>query len=171
MGLIENMMKGMMGNMSTEEKKEMMESMMAHFFGSMTADEKKELMAAMMPKMMQQMMGGGGMMGMMAGMMGGKKSDNCCDEEEGSNPMDMCKEMMLNLKESRQTAMIATPELQGLFLDWIQHVEEEVLSIISKKKSVDVDAIAAELKLSSESISYLIARLSAAKKVKVEVKI
>ena len=158
MGLKENMMKGMMGNMSAEEKKEMMESMMDHFFGSMSAEEKKELMVTMMPKMMQQMMGGGGMMGT------GKSSDS-----DGPSPMDMCKSMMLNLKESRQTAMIATPELQGLFLDWIQQVEEEVLDLLSNKKSIDVDAIAAELKLSSESISYIVARLSAAKKVKVEV--
>ena len=44
MGFKENMMDKMMGNMSSEDKQEMMDKMMENFFGGMTSDEKKEMM-------------------------------------------------------------------------------------------------------------------------------
>ena len=58
MGLKEQMMNTMVGNMSKEERMEMMEKMMDTFFAQMTPEEKQEMMGSMMPKMMKEMMGG-----------------------------------------------------------------------------------------------------------------
>jgi len=80
MGAMDEMMEAMMGNMSKEEKMEMMGTMMEKFFAGMTAEDKQKMMEQMMPKMMEgvnmmEMMGGGekggGMMGMMSQMMSG----------------------------------------------------------------------------------------------------
>jgi hypothetical protein len=158
MDLKEKMMESMMGKMSTEEKKEMMESMMEKFFKNMTEDEKKEMMQSMMPKMMGQMMGGGGMMGMMSSMMGGGIDKG----EGGSNPMNMCKEMMTSMKQSRQMASFATEEVQHLFSEWAEQIENEILDILDKDQSASVVTIGEKLHLSEKSVLYFLGRMAQA---------
>lgn len=135
------MMEGQFQGMSSEDKKQMMGAMMDKFFSSMSDEEKKEMMSDMMPKMMEQMMGHGSpmgnnpMMGMMSMMMGrGKnKSDS---GEESKMPWDMCKEMMSGFKETTNTAKFATSELRGLFDDWCQQIEKEILNFVKEKNSI-----------------------------------
>jgi hypothetical protein len=175
MSIKEKMMSKMMDNqfkgMSLEEKKQMMDTMMDKFFSSMSDEEKKEMMSGMMPKMMEQMMGGnsmtGGdsmmgkspMMGMMSMMMGkGKGSSN--SGEEGKMPWDMCKEMMSGFKETANTAKFATAELRGLFEEWCQQIESEILTFVREKKSINIAELAEKFSLSEESIKYLLTRLA-----------
>jgi predicted transcriptional regulator len=175
MSFKEKIMSKMMDNqfkgMSSEEKKQMMDTMMDKFFSSMSDEEKKEMMSEMMPKMMEQMMGGnsmsgGGsmmgkspMMGMMSMMMGKGKGFSDSDEE-GKMPMDMCKEMMSGIKETANTAKFATSELRGLFDDWCQQIENEILTFVKEKNSINVADLVEKFSLSEESIKYLLARLA-----------
>ncbi len=153
MSLKEKMMDSMMGKMSKEEKKAMMSSMMENFFDDMTPEDKQGMMQEMMPKMMG---GGMPMMGMMQNMMGGMKEG----KEGGFNPMDMCKKMMENMSRSNTIAEFATPELRGLFEDWVQQIEEEILQFVQEHESVDPEEIAAHFKLSKNSVIYLLSKLA-----------
>lgn len=155
------MMESQFQNMSADDKKQMMETMMDKFMSSMSDDEKKKMMSEMMPKMMNEMMGDKPMMGIMSMMMGGKKTGN---SEKGNDnpkmPWDMCKEMMTGMRETANTAKFATPELRGLFDEWCQQIEKEILDFIKETKSIKIDALAEKFNLSEESIKYLLGRLA-----------
>jgi len=154
------MMDNQFKSMSAEEKKQMMETMMDKFFSTMSDDEKKEMMSGMMPKMMGQMMGNNPMMGMMSMMMGKKADSPEKSNETSKMPWDMCGEMMTGMKETANTAKFATPELRGLFDDWCQQIEKEVLDFIKEKKSIRIDEMAEKFSLSEDSIKYLLSRLA-----------
>jgi predicted transcriptional regulator len=169
MSLKENLMNKMMENqfqnMSSEDKKQMMDAMMDKFFSSMSEDEKKEMMSNMMPKMMGQMMGEGSkmgnnpMMGMMSMMMGrGKNSSD--SGTENKMPWDMCKDMMSGIRETANTAKFATSELRGLFDEWCQQIEQEILNFIKDENSIDVEKLAEKFSLSEESVKFLLGRLA-----------
>jgi len=160
MTIKEKFMNEMMGNqfknMTSEEKKQMMESMMEKFFSSMSDDEKKDMMSGMMGKMM----GNNPMMGMMSMMMGRKSKGSEKGEEKGKMPWDMCCEMMTGMKETADTAKFATSELRGLFDEWLQQIEKELLDFIKEKGSINVSEIAEKFSLSEESIKYLLSKLA-----------
>ena len=162
MGLKESMMKFMMGNMSSDEKKEMMDRMMENFFSDMNDEEKQAMMGEMMPKMMESMMKGGGMMNMMGKMMDHKGGG----EGEGFNPMEMCRQMMSSMGEGQNLESFATPELRNLFKDWVQQINEEILGFMQTHQSASVEQVAEHLKLSANSVIYLLGTLAQEGKVK-----
>jgi hypothetical protein len=187
MGLKEKMMEGMMGNMTPEEKQEMMNSVMDHFFSTMTPEEKRKMMEGMMgkfmtgmtseekqammrdmmPKMMGGMMGGGSgpMMGMMSAMMGKMMGGGKEGEAGGEKPWDMCRKMMGNLGKSLDLAAYATPELHLLFEEWLKQVNEEILEFIATEGKADPDALAAKFKLGRDSIHFILGKLAQAGKI------
>jgi len=150
-----NMMDNQFKNMSSDDKKQMMESMMDKFFSSMSEEEKKEMMSGMMPKMM----GNNPMMGMMSMMMNRNKNTGE-KAEEGKMPWDMCKDMMSGIKETANTAKFATTELRGLFDEWCQQVEKEILNFIKEKNSINIEVLSEKFALTEESIKYLLNRLA-----------
>ena len=150
------MMESQFKNMSSEDRKQMMEAMMEKFFSSMSDDEKKDMMSSMMGKMM----GNNPMMGMMSMMMGRKGQKSEKGDDKGKMPWDMCCEMMTGMKETANTAKFATSELRGLFDEWCQQIEKELLDLIKEKKSIKIDEMAEKLNLSEESIKYLLSRLA-----------
>lgn len=160
----DKMRDSMMGKMSSEDKKEMMEKMMEHFFSGMKEEEKHEFMKEMMPKMMHHMRGH---RGAMIGMMGcgpGKKG------EKGFSPWEMCREMMSSMRQSSRIATLATPEVQGLFEDWVEQIEEEILDYIKNKDTIDSQQIAKHFKISKDSAYYFLTRLAQKGKIKLNVK-
>jgi hypothetical protein len=150
------MMENQFKNMTSEEKKQMMETMMEKFFSSMSDDEKKDMMSSMMGKMT----GNNPMMGMMSMMMGRKGKNPEKGSENSKMPWDMCCEMMTGMKETANTAKFATSELRGLFDEWCQQIEEELLDFIKEKNSIKIDEIVEKFSLSEESIKYLLSRLA-----------
>ena len=165
MGIKEKMMDGMLSKMSAEEKKEMMMQMMEKFFGGMTEEEKGALMKDVMPAMMKNMMGGSGSM---MDMMGGGSS--CNGENEGAGPMDMCKEMMLSIKQSKEISAIVTPEINTMFEEWVGQVNEEILNLLKNKKNLSIEGIAEHLKVSPENAIYFVSKLAQSGKVGIDVK-
>lgn len=154
--IMNEMMENQFKNMSSEEKKQMMETMMEKFFSSMSDDEKKDMMSGMMGKMM----GGNPMMGMMSMMMGRKGNKSEKGSETGKMPWDMCCEMMTGIKETANAAKFATSELRGLFDEWCQQIEKELLDFIKETKSIKIVEIAEKFSLSEESVKYLLSRLA-----------
>lgn len=167
MGIKESMMKFMIGNMSPDEKKEMMNRMMENFFADMSKEEKQAMMGEMMPKMMESMMEGGGMMNMMGKMMGHMGNE----ENEGFSPMDMCRQMMSTIGEGHGRESFATPELRGLFTDWMQQINEEIMGFMQTQPSASVEQVAEHLKISENSVIYLLGTLAQEGKVKLTAEI
>jgi transcriptional regulator CtsR len=150
------MMENQFKNMTSEEKKQMMEAMMEKFFSSMSDDEKKDIISGMMGKMM----GNNPMMGMMSMMMGRKGKNAEKGSENSKMPWDMCCEMMTGMKETANTAKFVTSELRGLFDEWCQQIEKELLDFIKEKGSIKVAEIAEKFSLSEDSIKYLLSKLA-----------
>jgi hypothetical protein len=59
-----------------------------------------------------------------------------------------------------------TPEISGLFEEWLRTVEEEILEILSKEKSLNPSGIAAKLKISEKSINFFIDKMKKEGKLK-----
>jgi hypothetical protein len=154
--IMNEMMENQFKNMSSEEKKQMMEAMMDKFFSSMTEEEKNNMMSGMMGKMM----GNNPMMGMMSMMMGKKGKDSEKGSEPGKMPWDMCHEMMSGMKETASSAKFATSELRGIFDEWCQQIEKEILDFVKEKGSIKTNEMAEKFGLSEESIKYLLSRLA-----------
>lgn len=187
MGHKEKMMEGLMGEMTSEKKQEMMEAMMEYFFsaiskedkkkmmegmmekfmGTMNAEERKNMMRGMMSKMMGKMMGEGpqSMMGMMASMMGRRMAGENKDEEKSGMPWDMCRMMMSHMGRSSELASYATPELRGLFEEWLSQIEEEIKTDIEKSGSANPEELAVKYKLGKESIHFILGRLAQKEKI------
>jgi len=180
MGMKEKMAEMMMGNMTPEQKKEMMDFMMGKFFENMNSEEKQKMMEdmmdkfmnnmkpeekqAMMQNMMSKMMGsntgnssnsGNPMMNMMSMMMSGMKGDNNMEM-----PWDMCKKMMNGISNASETATFATPEIRSLFDEWAVQIEDEILKYIQESGIQDAAKISEKFKLSIGSINYFLTRLS-----------
>ncbi len=67
---------------------------------------------------------------------------------------------MTGFKETANTAKFATPELRGLFDEWCQQIEIEILEFIKEKKAIKMDELSAKFILSEESLKYLLSRLA-----------
>lgn len=161
--------------MSSEEKKMVMKKMMEECFSGMTGDEVHGFMHGMMDgekgdiachpmDMMGKMMSKGGInpMEMMSKMMGGK------GKEGGFNPMEMCSKMMSFMHENRKLSTLATPEVQGLFEDWVEQIEEEIIEFVKDKKDIQAEQVAEQFKISKDSAYYFLTQL--AKKGKINLK-
>lgn len=67
-------------------------------------------------------------------------------------------------------ATFATPEIRGLFEEWVEQLDAEVLDFVKETKSTQPEALAAHLKLSKESAVYLLSRLAQKGLVSIEIK-
>ncbi len=141
----------------TEESKEhSWLKMMECFCPDMTDEEKHEWMKDMQKKMQHMKAHHGPMMGMMMGKMSGK----------GHMPWNMCGEIISFMRQSHRVATLATPEVQGLFEDWVEQIEKELLDFLEDKKAADVKDIAAHFKISKDSAYYFLTRLAQKGKIK-----
>lgn len=128
-------------------------------------------------KMMAQMgKGGPGPMAMMQKMMAQMGQGQEVNQEGGpSLPpmmqmcMGMCAEMLAAMKRTTDMAAFATPELNRLFTEWLESLEEEALRYLKEQGEADVAALAAALKISGESATYLVAHLLQSSKVSVRI--
>lgn len=68
--------------------------------------------------------------------------------------------MMSGLKETANTAKFATAELRGLFEEWCQQIEKEILEFVKEKNTINVKDLSDKFSLSEESIKYLLAKLA-----------
>ncbi len=81
--------------------------------------------------------------------------------------MQMGQQMAGAVSESASMASFATPELRGLFEEWVKTVEEEILGFLKEKGSTEPSGIATKLKISEESVLFLIGKMAKEKKIKI----
>lgn len=60
----------------------------------------------------------------------------------------------------------ATPEINGLFEEWLSTVEDEILEILTKEKSLIPSGIAAKLKISEKTVNFFIDKMKKEGKLK-----
>ncbi len=98
------------------------------------------MMSEMMKNMMQNMMKESGSM-----------SDMCTK---------MMEQMMGSMSESARVASYDTPEMKGLFEEWLMNLEAEVIDFVKEKGKATLSDIAEKLKISKDSIIFLIGKLA-----------
>jgi hypothetical protein len=67
---------------------------------------------------------------------------------------------------SLQVAPDVTPEISGLFEEWLRTVEEEILDIVNKEKSIDRATIAARLRITEKSLNFFLEMMKKEGKLK-----
>lgn len=81
--------------------------------------------------------------------------------------MQMCEQMTGTVIEIGRLAGFASPELRGLFEEWVKALEGEILEFLKEKGSCPPADLAAQLKLSGESVIFLISKLVREGKLKI----
>ena len=60
----------------------------------------------------------------------------------------------------------ATAEINGLFEEWLRTVEDEILEILNKEKSLKPSGVAAKLKISEKSVNFFMDKMKKEGKLK-----
>jgi hypothetical protein len=141
--------------MSHDERDKMWEKMMECCCSDMTEEERQKWTHHFHEW-------GGPMMGMV-GKMHGKGGI-------GHIPWEMCKEMIASIRQGRRIATTATPEVQGLFEDWIEQIEQEMFEYLKDNDSVDIKDLSGHFKISKDSAYYFVTKLAQKGKIKIKIK-
>ena len=64
-----------------------------------------------------------------------------------------------NQVKSSSATPDATAEINGLFEEWLTIVEQEILEILTKEKSLTPSGIAAKLKISEKSVNFFMDKM------------
>jgi hypothetical protein len=81
--------------------------------------------------------------------------------------MQMCEQMTGTVIEIGRLSGFASPELRGLFEEWVKALEGEILEFLKEKGSCPPSDLAIHLKLSEESVLFLIGKLVREGKLKI----
>ncbi len=77
----------------------------------------------------------------------------------------MCQSLVNRVAQSRQLLAVADPELLVLFEDWLDELEEEVISLAQTHGSLHPQDLAARLGLSQRGATFLISKLERERKL------
>ena len=78
---------------------------------------------------------------------------------EGVDPSKMCQSLMEKMKRNLQLMAEADPDLLVLFEDWLEALEEEVVSQAKESGSLSPQDLARKLGLSEEGAAFLLSKL------------
>ena len=79
---------------------------------------------------------------------------------EGFDPMEMCRSMMASIAQSTSLASFATPEVRGLFEEWMKEVEQEMLQYLREHATVTAGGLAKRFKISEESALFFLMKFA-----------
>jgi DNA-binding Lrp family transcriptional regulator len=79
--------------------------------------------------------------------------------DEGVDPTHMCQSLVDKVFQSKQLKAVADPEILVLFEDWLEELEEEIISEIKKSPAQDPSVLAKGLGLSKSGTIFLITKL------------
>ena len=84
--------------------------------------------------------------------------------------MKMSQRMAGAIDETQVTSSSVTPdvtaEVNGLFEDWMRTVEDEILDLLTKEKTLKPSGIAAKLKISEKSVNFFMDKMRKEGKLK-----
>ena len=71
----------------------------------------------------------------------------------------MCQKLVDRVAQSKQLMAVADPELLVLFEDWLDELEQEVISLVTQHRPVNPGELAHNLGLSQRGATFLISKL------------
>ena len=77
----------------------------------------------------------------------------------------MCQSLVNKVFQSKQLRAMAEPDILGLFEDWLEELEEEVIRQVRRTGLEDLKALAAGLGLSTSGINFLVAKLKSEERI------
>jgi len=84
--------------------------------------------------------------------------------DEGVDPTKMCQTLVNRVAASRQLKAISHPEITGLFEDWLDELEEEVLASVNHGVTTPKQLVS-RLSLSLAGAGFLLTKLKREGKV------
>ncbi len=78
---------------------------------------------------------------------------------EGIDPTQMCQNLVDKVAQSRQLMAITDPELLVLFEDWLEELEDEVATLVTKHGRLDAGELAGKLGISHRGLTFLLSKL------------
>jgi len=72
----------------------------------------------------------------------------------------MSKEVLSAVSHSYELATYSTPELRGLFSDWVQAIEGEIIDFLKDRENVDPAEVAEHFKLTLESAIFVLGKMA-----------
>ncbi len=86
------------------------------------------------------------------------------------NPIEMSKEVLSAINHSYELASYATPELRGLFNEWLGEIEMRVIDFVDSRNRLDPQELATHFKLTTESILFVLGKLAREGKISMKTK-
>ncbi len=77
----------------------------------------------------------------------------------GVDPTQMCRRLVDKVGRWEQLFAIADPNLLVLFEDWLEALEEEVVTLVKQHGSADPDQVSQKLGLSQAGAAFLLSKL------------
>jgi hypothetical protein len=84
---------------------------------------------------------------------------------EGVDPTQMCQSLVDKVAQSKQLMAITDPEILVLFEDWLEELENEVVSLSKTHDILNVERLASNLGLSKQGATFLLSKLKNEKKL------
>lgn len=78
---------------------------------------------------------------------------------EGVDPTSMCQSLLGKVSRYRELVAVAEPEILALFEEWLEALEEEVITLAGEGGSLDTEALSRKLGLSPSGAEFLLAKL------------
>jgi hypothetical protein len=85
--------------------------------------------------------------------------------DEGVDPTDMCQSLVYKVAQSKQLMAVTDPDIMVLFDNWLEELEEEVVSNFKRHPQADTLTLAEDLGLSKSGADFLVAKLQREKKI------
>jgi hypothetical protein len=84
--------------------------------------------------------------------------------DEGVDPTKMCQTLVNRVAASRQLQAVSNPEIIGLFEDWLDELESEVLASVLEGATTP-QQLAPHLSLSLAGAEFLLSKLKSENKI------
>jgi hypothetical protein len=83
---------------------------------------------------------------------------------EGVDPTHMCQSLVQKVAQSKQLMAVTEPNILVLFENWLDELEEEVLSYLQHNPAAEAIEVASSLGLSKSGAEFLLAKLARERK-------
>ena len=84
---------------------------------------------------------------------------------DGVDPTKMCQSLVDKVARSRQLQSVTNPELLILFEEWLEELEDEVLTFLQQHPDSKADDISNNLGFSHSGATFLLAKLRREEKI------
>ena len=79
--------------------------------------------------------------------------------DEGVDPKDMCRKVVTAIDEHAELESLANPEIRALFVDWMEELESEVLSLYREREHLGTEDLRVHFKISRQGAEFLLGKL------------